>query len=224
MRGDPSFDAFYSELLPLAFSPDEELIFRSSICAVLQRAGPSIFISHSIGTSVGLLGADGCPDLVKGHVVVEGDQTPFGNYDGGANGSTTPIPFRAFGISDIPITYSPPVTDPDQLNKVESGKLEFTDGLLSKYPCMLQADTAKSKPRQLVNIAKSPILFLTGQASVHILYDQCLVQFLRQAGVRVTWTKLVDIGLFGNGHFSMLEKNSDDIAKYITQWLQKLDR
>lgn len=161
---------------------------------------------------------------MKGHVVVEGDQTPFGNYDGGVNGSTTSIPFRAFGISDIPITYSPPVTDPGQLIKVESGKLQFTDGLLSKYPCMLQADTAQSKPRKLINIAKSPILFLTGQASVHILYDQCLVQFLRQAGVRVTWTKLVDIGLFGNGHFSMLEKNSDDIAKYISNWLQKLDR
>lgn len=222
LRGDPSFDAFYSDFLPLAYSNADEYIWRSSICAVLKRAGPSIFISHSFGTLVGLLGADGCPDLVKGHVSMEGDQTPFGNYDGGVFGSTTIIPSRAFGIADIPITYDPPVTDPGQLTKVESGKLQFTDGLLSKYPCMLQADSATSRPRKLVNIAKSPILFITGQASVHVLYDQCLVRFLKQAGVGVKWTKLVDIGLFGNGHFSMLEKNSDDIAEYISRWLQKI--
>lgn len=190
---------------------------------MLERAGPSIFISHSTGTSIGLLAADGCPDLVKGHVSLEGDQSPFGSYDGGVSGSTTPIPARQYGIANIPITYDPPVTNPSQLIKVQTGKLGFTDGLLSRYPCTLQADTERSRPRKLTNIAKSPILFLTGQASVHILYDQCLVQYLKQAGVKVTWTKLVDIGLYGNGHFSMLEKNSNGIAKYISSWLRGIE-
>lgn len=219
MKGDPSFDAFYSEFLPIAV---DENILRSSICAVLKQVGPSIFISHSYGSLVGLLGADGCPDLVMGHVSVEGDQTPFGNYDRGTNGSTTPLPSRAFGIADVPVTYDPPVTNPEQLIKVDIGKLQFTDGLLSEYPCKIQADSPTSRPRKLTNIAKSPILFLTGQASVHILYDQCLVRFLKQAGVRVSWTKLADIGLLGNGHFSMLEKNSDEIAKYIRSWLRQI--
>lgn len=172
---------------------------------------------------MGLLGADACPDLVKGHVTAEGDQTPFANYDILVlGGSKTPTPSRPWGIADIPITYDPPVTNPSQLVRNQIGKIEFTKGLLSKYSCIIQADDATHKPRKLVNIAKSPILYLTGQASSHILYNQCSVQFLRQAGVSVTWTKLEDIGILGNGHFSMLEKNSDEIATYIEKWLKKI--
>lgn len=123
----------------------------------------------------------------------------------------------------MPITYDPPVTNPSQLITKNVGKIEFTDGLVSKYSCTIQADDATHKPRRLKNIARSPILYLTGQASVHILYNQCTVQYLRQAGVNVTWTRLEDTGLLGNGHFSMLEKNSDDIAQYIDGWLQHIE-
>jgi hypothetical protein len=30
-----------------------------------------------------------------------------------------------------------------------------------------------------------------------------------------------DVGIKGNSHVMMLEKNSDEIIKYITGWLQK---
>lgn len=219
MRGDPAFDAFYAEFLPLYVAPTQQSINRDSICAVLRRAGPSIFITHSFGTSLGLLAADACPDLVKGHVSYEGDQAPFANY-GGTPGKFQPFPVRPYGISDIPVTYAPPITDPSQLNKVDTGKLELIDGKLAKFPCIAQADNSTSRPRKLVNIAKSPILHLTGQASIHILYDHCQAQYLRQAGVNVTFTLLESIGLLGNGHFGMLEKNSDAIAKYIAKWIQ----
>ena len=53
------------------------------------------------------------------------------------------------------------------------------------------------------------------------LYNQCSVQFRRQAGVDVTFTKLEDFGIMGNGHFSILEKNSDQIISYIEKWLKK---
>lgn len=221
MRGDPAFDAFYAESLPFVVSPAQQVVNRDSICAVLRRAGPSIFVTHSFGTSLGLLAADACPDLVKGHVLYEGDQAPFqsGGFQLGKFQST---PVRSYGIADIPVVYDPPITDPSQLQKVDTGKLELQDGKLFRYPCKAQADNPTSRPRRLINIAKSPILHLTGQASIHILYDHCQVEFLRQAGVDVTFTLLESIGLFGNGHFGMLEKNSDAIARYICKWLRNI--
>jgi len=39
--------------------------------------------------------------------------------------------------------------------------------------------------------------------------------------VPVTFIKLADLGLHGNGHMMMMEKNSDAIAQVITGWLEK---
>ena len=117
------------------------------------------------------------------------------------------------------MTYSPPLSKPEDLVRTPVGQNTYTDGLLSQYGCIEQA--ANPPPRQLVNVAKAPVYFLTGEASVHILYDQCLVRYLRQAGVMVTWVKLADVGQKGNGHFGMLEKNSDAIAKLGYDWIEK---
>ena len=35
------------------------------------------------------------------------------------------------------------------------------------------------------------------------------------------WIKLADLGIRGNSHNMMQEKNSDDIAEVIYQWLEK---
>ena len=191
---------------------------------MLNRIGPSIFVSHSGGGQAAFLATDGCPDLVKGHVAFEADQTPFGNYGAGTFGATTPVATRAWGISDIPIGYEPPVTAPGQLVRAAVGHNQYVDGKLSNYSCILQADTATEKPRQLVNIQKAPVLFLATQASIHVLYDHCQVSYLRQAGVRVTFTLLEDVGILGNGHFGMLEKNSDEIARYFERWIHKTIR
>ena len=45
--------------------------------------------------------------------------------------------------------------------------------------------------------------------------------YLKQAGVDVSFVKLADIGLRGNGHMMMMEKNSDAIAQVIIEWLDK---
>ena len=37
----------------------------------------------------------------------------------------------------------------------------------------------------------------------------------------VSFVKLADIGLHGNGHMMMMEKNSDAIAQVIVEWLEK---
>jgi hypothetical protein len=47
------------------------------------------------------------------------------------------------------------------------------------------------------------------------------VGYLKQAGVDVAFVKLADIGLRGNGHMMMMERNSDAIAQVIIEWLDK---
>ena len=210
--------------MPLSPGPLFQNISRTSTCALLNRIGPSVFVSHSYGGQGVWLATDGCPELVKGHVAFEADQTPFGNYDAGTFGATIPVVTRAWGIADVPIAYDPPVTDPSQLVRATVGQNQYTDGKLSNYSCVLQADTATQNPRRLANIAKAPVLFLTTQASIHVLYDHCQVSYMRQAGVTVTFTLLQDIDILGNGHFGMLEENSDDIARYFERWIRKTIR
>ena len=83
--------------------------------------------------------------------------------------------------------------------------------------CHLQASPA----RQLPNLQKMPILVVMGEASYHAPYDHCTVKYLEQAGARPTFMKLGDLGIRGNSHVLMLEKNSRDIALAITRWLAR---
>jgi pimeloyl-ACP methyl ester carboxylesterase len=70
-----------------------------------------------------------------------------------------------------------------------------------------------------VNLENIPILVVTSEASYHAPYDHCTVRYLAQAGVKSTHVRLPDIGIHGNGHMMMLEKNSDAIAKVMADWL-----
>jgi len=83
--------------------------------------------------------------------------------------------------------------------------------------CWLQ----KSPVRSLPNLQKMPILILTTEASYHAPYDHCTLKYLEQAGVRPMFIKLADIGIRGNGHMMMLEKNNMEIAAVISRWLDK---
>ena len=73
----------------------------------------------------------------------------------------------------------------------------------------------------MVNLQQVPTLILQSEASYHAGYDHCTVRFLRQAGVNVDFIKLEDVGILGNGHMMMLEKNNQEIARVMTDWLQK---
>jgi len=66
-----------------------------------------------------------------------------------------------------------------------------------------------------------PILVLTSEASYHAPYDHCTVKFLQQAGVKPSFVKLADLGIRGNSHVMMLEKNNREIAAVIARWLDQ---
>ena len=147
-------------------------------------------------------------------------------------GLPDPIRSRPYGLTDIPLNYDPPISDPAELNPVKNGSNEQIDGLLSKYYCFTQGGAGNqtnatqatgSAVHKLPKIAKAPVLQLTGEGSVHAVYDQCLVEYLRLTGVAVTWAVLADEGIKGNGHFMMMEKNSDQIAEYSYNWVRGLE-
>jgi hypothetical protein len=161
------------------------------------------------------LAADAKPDLVRGIIAVEPNGPPgrtvrfVGAPDWFKDG-TVELPY---GNTPQPITVSPAVKDPSEIKWVKEDKPDSPD----LVTCWKQAEPA----RQLPNLQRVPILFLTAEASYHAAYDHCIVRFLNQAGVKPTWIKLADLGIRGNSHNMMQEKNSDAIAEVIYQWMQK---
>jgi pimeloyl-ACP methyl ester carboxylesterase len=119
----------------------------------------------------------------------------------------------SYGVTDVPLTYAPPVKDASELRFAQQEKADAPD--LAR--CYAQVEPA----RQLPNLQKMPVLVLTSEASYHAPYDHCTVKYLRQAGVQASWIKLADRGIHGNSHVMMLEKNSKQIAAVIIAWTNK---
>jgi hypothetical protein len=46
-------------------------------------------------------------------------------------------------------------------------------------------------------------------------------EYLRECGASVDELRLADLGLQGNGHAMMLEKNNAEVAALLTDWIVK---
>ena len=62
---------------------------------------------------------------------------------------------------------------------------------------------------------------MSAEASFGAPMAHCNAAYLKSAGVPVDFIRLADIGIRGNGHFLMLEKNNLEIAAVIADWLDK---
>ncbi|KAM0421398.1 hypothetical protein ACHAPT_010752 [Fusarium lateritium] len=211
MRGDPVFDTFYvSNVQFINNATYQQSTVQDAGAALLDKIGrPVILVGHSQGGIMPILIADARPRLTKGLVLLEPTGPPFRD----AVFSTKAA--RVWGLTDIPLTYSPAVTDPatDLVQKVQSSRGDdFVE-------CVLQA--SKPAPRRLVNLQSKPILILTAESSYHMPYDYCTAQFLRQAGCSKTQhLELADAGIHGNGHMMFMEKNSDVIQAVLERWVR----
>jgi pimeloyl-ACP methyl ester carboxylesterase len=175
--------------------------------ALLDRIGPAIVFTHSQAGPFGWLLADARPKLVRGIVAVEPSGPPFHNATRSSELA------RAWGTTDIRITYDPPVKDPKELRYEQQKTPDAPDLVL----CSLQAGT----PRTLPNLKGIPIVILTGEASYHAPYDHCTSKYLAQAGVPNQHIRLETVGLRGNGHGIPSELNSLDVAALVDKWLQE---
>jgi len=213
---DPAVQQLAASQLPaIADFDKQQMLNRDALVALLDKIGPSILLVHSQAGAFGWPVADARPNLVRAILAIEPNGPPF--YDVQFVGA--PDYFKQgklalkYGITSDPLTYSPPVSDPAELAPVEEAKADAPD----KVRCWLQKEPA----RQLPNLQKMPILVLTSEASYHAPYDHCTVKYLRQAGVQPSVIRLADIGIHGNSHVMMLEKNNKDIAAVIGRWLDK---
>lgn len=130
------------------------------------------------------------PKLVKAIVAVEPSGPPFKNgvFNTGSS--------RPWGVTDIPITYSPAANSTLDLLTVEvpSTRENLTSCVQQKEP-----------------------------SRILIAYEHCTVDFLRQAGLKVDFIRLEDAGIYGNGHLQMLKKNNLQTAALLHRSLaQKL--
>jgi hypothetical protein len=62
---------------------------------------------------------------------------------------------------------------------------------------------------------------MVGEASFQAPAAHCNTYFLTQAGVQHDFIRLEDVGIHGNGHFLMHEKNNLEVAAVIADWLNK---
>ncbi|RHZ59258.1 alpha/beta hydrolase [Aspergillus thermomutatus] len=213
VMGDSIFDAYYASTVPsLADNAAQESSMQPAGAALLDAIGkPVILVAHSQGGSMSWVIADRRPDLVHSIIAIEPSGPPFQNAVFGSG------PARPYGLTDIPITYSPPVTDP----ATDFVKQTITSSSSARSDCIIQADDPP--PRQLVNLSQIPTLVVTTEASYHATHDWCTVRFLRQAGVPTEHLQLEEIGVHGNGHMVFLEKNSDQVVRAIHKWMEGSD-
>jgi pimeloyl-ACP methyl ester carboxylesterase len=212
---DPASHQILASFLPEIAFPKSVAITHAAMLQLIDRIGPSIMLVHSQGGPMGWLAADARPDVVRAVIAVEPNGPPgrtirFVGAPEWFKDGPVELPY---GLTPLPITFSPPVKDPSEIKWVKEDKPDAPD----LVTCWKQAEPA----RQLPNLQRMPIALITSEASYHAAYDHCIVKFLNQAGVTPTWIKLAELGIRGNSHNMMQEKNSDDIAGVIADWLRK---
>jgi pimeloyl-ACP methyl ester carboxylesterase len=211
--GDPVFDNFAKTQVQFLGGGTQESMVLDAGTALLDMIGtPVILITHSQGGGFGWEIADARPKLVRAIITAEPAGPPIQSVDN-AKQVYTGRPNLRWGVTALPVKYDPPIKDPSELQVQLEPK---SDGPYL-VPCYLQ----NGSPRKLVNLAHIPVLDVSGEASYHRVFDSCDAKWLNQAGVRTDYIKLEDVGLSGNGHEMMLEKNSDGIAVYFESWLEK---
>jgi len=211
--GDPVFDDFARTQVQFLQGENQDKLNLGAHIALLERIGtPVILITHSQGGGFGLQVADARPNLVKAILTAEPGGPPIQSVDT-AKQEYTGKPGFVWGVTSLPVKYDPPINDAKDL-QVELEAKADGPGLV---PCWLQKEPA----HKLVNLEGIPVLDVSAEASYHRVFDSCDAKWLNQAGVKTTYVKLEDVGLAGNAHEMMLEKNSDGIAKFLENWIEK---
>ncbi|MBM3608334.1 MAG: alpha/beta fold hydrolase [Alphaproteobacteria bacterium] len=173
---------------------------------MLDRIGSAILLTHSQSGLLGWVIAEARPHLVKAIVTIEPSGPPF------HNAAPNNPKARAWGITGIPLAYDPPVASADELRTAVQEKPDGA-GLIA---CTLQASPA----RKLKNFAAFPTLIVVSESSYHAPYDHCTAKYMQQTGAPVEFVRLEKVGIRGNGHMVMLEKNNLEIAAFLASWAE----
>lgn len=201
--GDPALDQFMASQRAIVWdmTTTQEAMRRCG-AELLDRIGPAILLTHSMGGAFGWVVADARPGLVRSIVAVEPAGPPFAELPG--------LGGLPWGLTAVPLAYDPPVSDASELVRElrPAPGPDLTD-------CYVQAEPA----RRLPNLTGFPIAVVTAEASWIAQHDHGTVDFLAQAGADVDHLRLEKLGVHGNGHLMMAERNSDEVLGVIVDWL-----
>lgn len=177
-RDDPALAQFLAgqESFPASLVAAHEAM-RDGAAALLDRIGPAVLLTHSMGSAFGWLAADVRWEQVRAIVAVEPVGPPFVLLPGIGK-------FR-YGLTAIPVSFGT-----DEIG----GDATLTLGDL-------------------------PVAVVTAESSGHGPADRQTAEYLRRCGARVTEMRLGELGIHGNGHAMMLEKNNTEIVTAITNWI-----
>lgn len=89
--------------------------------------------------------------------------------------------------------------------------------VIDEEGCELQPGDKVSK---LVNLQSIPVTIVAAETGLSTL--PCAARALRQAGVNTDYMYLPDLGIQGNGHFLMAEKNNGDIARALIELMSQI--
>jgi pimeloyl-ACP methyl ester carboxylesterase len=211
---DPAAQQVMAGQLPAIGSFEkQQFLNRDALITLFEKIGPGILLVHSQAGAFAWPVADARPDLVKAILAIEPSGPPVHGVEfvGAPNWFKEGPVEHVYGITSVPLHYVPELKSPAELSFVREDKADSPD----LVTCWKQKEPA----RQLPNLKGMPILVLTSEASYHSPYDHCTVKYLRQAGVEPSVIRLADLGIRGNSHVMMLEKNNKDIAGVIAGWL-----
>lgn len=214
--GDPVFDQFQAMMEPdFKDRVLREKLNRSAGVALLDKIGPAIIMAHSQAGIYAWGIANDRPGLVKGMIMVEAAGSAFHEiaYKGPPDYFKDEGMSKPWGFTRTPVEFDPPIADPSELSVEQQNKADAPD--LAR--CWRQREPA----RKLAKLQNIPIMLLHAEASFAMPTAHCGAAFLTQSGVQNDFVKLADLGIHGNGHFMMLEKNNLEIASVVEQWLER---
>lgn len=112
-------------------------------------------------------------------------------------GDTPGIGALDWGLTAAPITYDPPRASAHEVRAAD--------------PSTLQIPALKGVP----------VALLTGEVSKFATFAGSIVPFLQTAGASVDHLDLPALGIHGNGHGLIYERNSDAVFDVVSRWLSQ---
>jgi pimeloyl-ACP methyl ester carboxylesterase len=211
MMGDPVFDNFAKG--QMQFVANQDALTVPAGVALLDAIGkPVILISHSQGGGMGFDVTNLRPKLVAGMVAIEPGGPQIGGVDT-AKVQYTRVNPNSWGLTTMPFVYEPPINSPSEL-KVH---LAPSDRPGDEVGCYLQDEPV----HKLMSFENMHILSISAEGTYHRVYDPCIPKWLNQAGAKDDFVRLEDVGIHGNMHEMFLDRNSDEVIKFIDAWMNK---
>jgi len=161
--GDPVFDNFIKGQVQFV-SGQAELAVPAGVALLDEIGSPVILITHSQGGGIGFNVADQRPKLVAGMVAIEPGGPQIGIADTAKVAYTGKIG-NAWGVTNMPMHYDPPVNSPEDLKTY----LERNQNARMRFHAICRRTGPQARRMQNIRI-----LSISAQGTYHRVFDACI--------------------------------------------------